>query len=171
MDCGFLRKNIRLIAFLAPFIFLPILSGCSNSVPDLIDNHPKKLLSDAMETGSRKLIGLEATDCGRVQISQSPELANDCALAAFKSGKSFRVRYDLRGIDSVVSEGLLRASDGKIYKMTFDGDPMGGGGISPTRQRFLTIPCPEPVKMRLTEDRHLDCFPPSNPQSPKFSTY
>ena len=152
------RKVIRAGCSSAPVVFLSLVACYSSSVPDLKER-TRVLQNDAMEEGSRKLMGQRGTDCGRVHIRQSPENANDCGLRAFKSGNPFRVRYDLQGIDSAVAEGVLRASDGKLYKTMFDGDPMGGGGISPTRQRFTTVLCLEPPEVRVNEDGHLDCFP------------
>jgi hypothetical protein len=131
--------------------------------------------SDAMEQGSRKLAGPGAINCGRVGVNEDPKTATDCALAAFHAGKPFRVRYDLQGIDSDVAAGLSRAKSGKLYGMFFDGDPMGGGGVSKNRQRFITTLCPNPVHVWVTRDGRLNCFPPSkskgNIMSPTFSPY
>jgi hypothetical protein len=131
--------------------------------------------TDAMEEGSRKLAGPHAVDCGRVGIDKNPKSATDCALSAFNAGKPFRVRYDLQGIDSSVAAGLVLTPGGKLYGMSFDGDPMGGGGVSKERQRFTTIACPKPVHVSVTQSGRLNCFPPSKSKgdimSPTFSPY
>ena len=125
-----------------------------------------------MEVSSRKLAGPDAINCGRVKIRKDPKVATDCALGAFKENKPFRVRYDLHGIDSAVSEGLLRASDGKLYATSFDGDPMGGGGISQERQRFTSLLCPQPFAVRVRENGRLSCAPPSSRRKkPTFPVY
>jgi hypothetical protein len=150
--------------------------ACSYGLPDPPGHRMAALQHDAMEEGSHKLAGPKAVDCGRVKISENPKIATDCALTAFKADKPFLVRYDLQGIDSSVAAGLFRAPDGKVYAMSFDGDPMGGGGVSPTRQRFTTELCPQPVNLQVTENGRLNCFPSSDKQkrsimSPTFSKY
>lgn len=138
---------------------------------------PPSLGEDAMEQGSRKLAGPNAIDCGRVPASQSPKAATDCALAAFKSQKPFRVRYNLRGIDSNVAAGLAMSPDQKLYAMEFDGDPMGGGGTSPERQLWRKVLCPTPFSVRTTDSGRLTCYPrpehPAKPDimSPTFEPY
>jgi hypothetical protein len=131
--------------------------------------------TDAMEEGSRKLAGPHAVDCGRVGIDKNPKSATDCALSAFNAGKPFRVRYDLQGIDSSVAAGFVLTPGGNLYGMSFDGDPMGGGGVSKERQRFTTIACPKPVHVSVTKSGRLNCFPPSKSKgdimSPTFSPY
>jgi hypothetical protein len=171
----FLRKLIRFVGTGMPLLLL-MASGCSYILLPDPPNRRRALKSDAMEEGSRKLVGTNAVDCGRVTLGKDPKTATDCALGAFKADKAFRVPYDLRGIDSSVASGLVRTPDGKLYAMSFDGDPMGGGGISPTRQRFTTAVCPQPVSLRVTEDGLLNCFPPSNEpgeeiKKPTFPSY
>jgi hypothetical protein len=158
------------------FTLLLMTIGCSYGLPGPPNHRMAAMQRDAMEEGSHKLAGTKAVDCGRVKISENPKAATDCALGAFKADKPFLVRYDLQGIDSSVAAGLFRAPDGKVYAMSFDGDPMGGGGVSPTRQRFTTELCPQPVNVQVTENGRLNCFPPSSQQkrsimSPTFSTY
>jgi hypothetical protein len=67
-------------------------------------------------------------------------VATKCALKAFGEKQPFRVRYDLRGIDSDVSAGLVYTPEGKLYGLTFDGDPQGQRGTSWSRQRAEKIP-------------------------------
>jgi hypothetical protein len=156
----FLRRLIRFVGTGIPLLLL-MASGCSYILLPDPPNRRRALKSDAMEEGSRKLVGTNAVDCGRVTLGKDPKTATDCALNAFRTNRPFRVRYDLRGIDSDVSAGLLRADDGKLYAMSFDGDPMGGGGVSPTNQRFTTELCPQPWNVRVTQNGRLNCFPSS----------
>jgi hypothetical protein len=90
---------------------------------------------DAWEKQSRQLAGPHSTDCGRVRVHESPKAASACGLNAFHQHKPFRVCYDVQGIDSDVSAGLVYTPEGKLYGLVFDGDFMGQGGTSSSRQR------------------------------------
>jgi hypothetical protein len=163
-------KLTRLTGAGISFTVLLMMIGCSYRPPDPPNHRNVALPRDAMEEASHKLAGPKAVDCGRVKISENPKPATDCALGAFKASKAFLVRYDLQGIDSSVAAGFLLAPDGKLYSMSFDGDPMGGGGVSPTRQRFTTAICPQPVSLRVTEGGLLNCLLPQA-KTPTFPTY
>jgi hypothetical protein len=136
-------------------------------------------LGDAWEQQSRRLSGSRAIDCGRVRVRGNPKAATECALKAFHEGKPFRVRYDLQGIDSDVSAGLVYTPDGKLYGLAFDGDPYGHGGTSWSRQRADKVPCPLPFQMYINPNGRLNCFTPRAAQphgtkaviSVTFSTY
>jgi len=115
-------------------------------------------LGDDWERQSRKLSGPRAADCGRVGVRGSPTAATECALKAFREGKPFRVRYDLPGIDSDISAGLVYTPEGKLYRLNFDGDPSGGqGGTSWSRQRVGKAACPLPFQIYIDRDSHLNC--------------
>ncbi len=101
----------------------------------------------------------DATNCGRVKVRGNPTEATDCAMGAFKQHKPFKVRYDQQGIDSSVAVGFAGRNDGTFKAWTFDGDFMGGGGTSATRQRVDEIPCPMPLILRRTKNGKLTCFP------------
>lgn len=131
---------------------------------------------DAWERQSGKLSGSNAIDCGRVRVRGNPEASTECAFRAFREGKPFRVRYDLRGIDSAVSAGLVYTPEGKLYGLFFDGDPYGHGGTSWSRQRTETVPCPNPFQMYVNPNGRLNCFtkdavPPQDVMSPTFEPY
>ena len=98
-------------------------------------------------------------DCGRVEISGNPVQETDCTLAAFHGHKAFRVRFDMQGIDSYVAIALVGLPDGNVVFLDFDGDPVGGGGISPTRARVTERACPTPVNLVKTRNGRLSCFP------------
>jgi hypothetical protein len=97
---------------------------------------------DLMEKRSQDLSGMGSTDCGTVGINQNPELATKCALHAFWQAEPFRVRYDLMGIDSSVAEGIVGSPGGRVYALSFDGDPAGHEGTSRTRQWVGVRICP-----------------------------
>src|ERR1035437_1851852 len=81
-----------------------------------------------LEKQSRQLAGPNALDCGRGAPRAEPKKATDCALAVNKAGKPFRIRYDMRGIDSFVAVAFVRLPDGTVEDLSYDSDPAGGGG-------------------------------------------
>jgi len=131
---------------------------------------------DDFERQSRALSGSTAEDCGRVRVRRNPASASECALRAFQEGRPFRVRYDLQGIDSDVSAGLVYTPEGKLYAFTFDGDPYGQGGTSWSRQRTEKTLCPAPFQIYVNPNGRLDCFPkdtikPHDVMSPNWESY
>ncbi|MGA3056219.1 MAG: hypothetical protein ABSD63_18585 [Candidatus Korobacteraceae bacterium] len=86
------------------------------------------------------------------------------------------MRYDLQGIDSDVSAGLVYTPEGKLYGLVFDGDPSGQGGTSWSRQRVEKMACPLPAQMYVNANGRLNCFgkeavPPHDVMSPNFESY
>ena len=115
-------------------------------------------LGDDLERQSRKLSGSHAIDCGRVPYRGNPTAANECAFKSFREGKPFRVRYDERGFDSDISVGLAYTPEGKLYSLSFDGDPSEGrGGTSWSRQRVGKLVCPSPFQMHIDREGRLNC--------------
>ncbi len=129
---------------------------------------------DLLEKRSLQLAGPNAVDCGRVGPRAEPKKATDCALEANKAGKPFRVRYDMQGIDSFVAVAMVRLPDGTVEGLSYDSDPMGGGGRAHEIVRVLT--CPTPVRLDVTPKGHLSCSPPKpsaprDAMSPTFDPY
>jgi hypothetical protein len=86
------------------------------------------------------------------------------------------VRYDLQGIDSDVSAGLVYTPERKLYGLVFDGDPAGRGGTSWSRQRVAELACPLPYQVYINPNGRLNCFskeavPPRNIMSPNLEPY
>jgi len=69
---------------------------------------------DLLEIRSKMLVGFNAINCGSVPIAGNPKRPTDCALAAEDAGKSFRVRYEIRGYDSEVAVSITRDPAGKV---------------------------------------------------------
>ena len=133
-------------------------------------------VEDAWESQSRELSGPHATDCGRVGVLGNPTVATECALKAFRERRPFRVRYDLQGIDSDVSAGLVYTPESKLYGLDFDGDPAGRGGTSLSRQRVEKVECPIPFHVYINPNGRLNCFskqavPPHSVMSPNLEPY
>jgi hypothetical protein len=131
--------------------------------------------SDLLEERMKELAP-GAINCGRVGIRLDPRQASKCAMDAFKSKKSFQVRYDLQGIDSNVAVGWVSTAAGAVIAISFDGDPTGRGGTSASRQRVDERACPQPVKLFASPQGRLNCFPPDpnakrNIMSPTFQPY
>jgi hypothetical protein len=119
---------------------------------------------ELLEKRSLQLAGPNAVDCGRVTPRAEPKKATDCALAANKAGKPFRVRYDMQGIDSFVAVAFVRSPDGTVQGLHYDSDPGGGGGRA--HEVVGVSRCPTPVQLYATPKGHLTCFPPK-PQAPR----
>lgn len=147
---------------------------------ELMANIPSNLLAvvfgDAMDWRSHSLAGWRSINCGRVRIRQDPKTATECALKAQSEARPFRVRYDIMGYDSAVAGGLVRAPDGRVYALSFDGDPAGSGGVSLWRQKVTQAPCPEPTHLYVNPKGRLNCFQPqvslpANIMSPNIEPY
>jgi hypothetical protein len=129
---------------------------------------------DLLEKRSQQLAGPNALDCGRVAPRVEPKKATDCALAANKAGKPFRVRYDMQGIDSYVAVAFVRLPDGTVEALSYDSDPAGGGGRA--HEVVGVSKCPLPINLYATPKGHLTCVPPKLPaprdvMSPTFDPY
>ena len=133
-----------------------------------------KEAADLLEQQSKQLAGPSAVDCGEVLVGGDPKAATDCALAANKAGNAFRVRYDMRGIDSFVAVAIVRAPSGAVGALQYDSDPMGGGG----RAHEMVFPkrCPEPVHLWVNPSGRINCFQkqsshPRDAMSPNAEPY
>jgi hypothetical protein len=116
---------------------------------------------DLLEKQSWQLAGPGAVDCGRVPLRSDPTSATDCAMAANKAGKPFRVLYDMQGIDSYVAEAYVRSPDGTLQALMWDSDPAGGGRRGPGVVNVMQ--CPTPVHFYATAKGQLTCVPPKPP--------
>lgn len=130
----------------------------------LITSFPKRIVlyvaGDGLDWHSRRLIGWQAVDCGRVAIRHNPQEATNCALKADAEGRPFRVRYNIQGYDSEVAVDVVRARDNHVYMLNFVGDPMGKSGVSFFRQTTAQIACPEPIHLYVNPKGRINCFQP-----------
>ena len=130
--------------------------------------------SDLLEIQSKRLAGPSGIDCGRVLVGKDPTTATKCALEAQSSQKPFRVRYDLRGFDSLVAVAIVRTPVGTVGALQYDSDPLGGGGRA--HESIYPKRCPEPVHLWVNPSGRINCFqketsPPRNVMSPNAEPY
>ena len=150
------------------------LRGRSTHIPARLESPRTVESADLLELQSKNLAGPEAVDCGRVPVGGDPRVATECALATQRAGKPFRVRYDIRGIDSFIAVAIVRTPIGTVGTLQYDSDPRGGGGrahevVSPKR-------CPEPVHLWVNPNGRINCFqkessPPKDVMSPNAEPY
>lgn len=157
------RARLRMCAYFVAGLALLWLALPQSSRHEVTDAIRYVIISwhggDALDLRMKKLAP-SAIDCGRVRVRANPEPATRCALAAFAAKKTFHIRYDMQGIDSDVAIGLVGTRNGSVTALLFDGDPTGGGGTSPSRQRVGEKQCPSPVVLFRSPNGRINCFPP-----------
>lgn len=115
------------------------------------------LVGDKLEWHTRSLAGKQAVNCGRVESGQDARAANDCVRNSLALGKPFRVRYKIPTIDSNVSSGLVRAPQGRLYQIIFDGNPgRYSDNTSLFRQQIAVEECS--TGLRVTYGGRLTCI-------------
>jgi hypothetical protein len=118
---------------------------------------------EVMDQRLQILAGANAKDCGRVKERANPRSATACALRAFRHSESFRVRYDLWGIDSSVAAGFVADSHGKLYGVLFDSMPMPSSNLPADAtmadgSHTMILPCPKPARITVTRSGKATCF-------------
>lgn len=109
-------KKSELLLFAAPIVVLivPLLS--SVVLPEL-RRYPNP---DELDTMLLQYTGKDSINCGIVDVKGPNRAATDkCAVAAFKSGKPFRVRYDNLGQDAPESTGIYRTIYNEVAIIKF----------------------------------------------------
>jgi len=124
---------------------------------------------DGMERKLKSISGSTAVDCGTVRIGEPPQTASQCVMDAFGSHKPFRVRYDIRGVDTTLAGGLAQGKDGKTYAISFMGDTHDDRGTLQFAQQVNVKACPAPSAIRLTDSGRVTCFPPSESKPQNLS--
>ncbi len=71
---------------------------------------------------AHELAGSNATDCGHADVDQYIE-QNTCIGSAFVAQNAAFATYEGSGVDSRVAEGWAITVGGKVYRLSFDGDP------------------------------------------------
>ena len=167
---GIKRRTLLIAGFV---VVLIVISGL---VPISLSDAFIMKYGDAMDWRGAWLAGRRSVNCGRVRIGQDPGAATQCGLEAHAVGRPFRVRYDIMGWDEPVAGGLVGAADGRLYALSFMGDPGGGGRTSLWGQRVDVQSCPEPKRLYVNPKGRLNCFqaalsPPAGLTSPNMEPY
>jgi hypothetical protein len=84
---------------------------------------------DGLDKAVRLRAGKDAIDCGRVRSGEDSDTTDKCVANAHEQKKPFVARYDLRGIDSIVADGVAGNAEGEIYVFRYDSDPSGGSNV------------------------------------------
>lgn len=172
MQGPMLRRKTLLIGL---GVSIPLLLSLGY-VDNLVSDPVIRMFGDSMDWRSRWLVGRHGIDCGRVKVNGNPANATDCALKAQAAGEPFRVRYDILGYDSEVAGGIVRTPGGKLYALSFDGNPAGAGRTSVLRQRSTKSSCPAPYHLWVNPKGRINCFQqqlsyPKNLTSPNVEAY
>lgn len=131
-------------------------------------NPPTNLApSSLMDNRLHKLSGVHAVNCGHIRIRSNPAKATACVLRQFQNGHPFVVRYDIPGVDSEVSFGLASNSQHEVYAIGFDSFGTSPEGL-PEGSKLMDgnhnviLPCPVPVKLRVTATGMATCLATGN---------
>lgn len=108
-----------------------------------------RVTGDRLDWASRRLGGWKARNCGWVPADGTAREASNCVFSALRDKRSFRVRYDLMGVDAGPAVALVGTPDGHVYQLGFLSTPHGGsvfgGGVTTTR-------CQEPIALHTFTD-------------------
>jgi hypothetical protein len=77
----------------------------------------------------RQRAGAGAADCGRVAVGAPTTATDQCIADQTARGMPFFARYDVQGIDSSISLGVVRDPRGQSSVLMRDSDPSGGGNV------------------------------------------
>jgi hypothetical protein len=156
-----LKKKIAIGMAGTMATFVGVLVFLNSTTWEHMEDWILRKYGDGMERKLKNISGSTAVDCGTVSIEDNPQNASQCVMDAFSSHKPSRVRYDIRGIDTALAGGLAQGRNGRIYALSFMGNPHGGGRTLLFAQQVEVVSCPSPPAMRLTSSGRVTCFPPS----------
>ncbi|NNC19754.1 hypothetical protein HJC22_28965 [Corallococcus exiguus] len=95
---------------------------------------------------ARPLADAQSVDCGEARSYEDRLKMRACVEAADAAGKPFIAIFHLPGIDSAISQALLRSANGEHLQLWYDSDPSGGNGRFQSRvhrrvcERFVPDP-------------------------------
>jgi hypothetical protein len=122
-------------------VALVVLSGCTYR-------------RDGLQRLEGKIGGPTAVDCGGVRPGESPRAIDRCAVEAFRSGRPFIARYYNESIDSIMAIVLIRAPDGRAFRVYYDSAPCGGPGCP---ERLVQRPCERPHVVAIEGGERVTC--------------
>src|SRR6266404_4536623 len=147
---------MRLAYILVCIAIVVVLALAGGFGPYILCEGFVRLVGDSLEWKARSVAGSTAINCKRVEAGHDPTSSNACAQNAQALGKPFRVRYHVSTIDADISTGIVRAPDGVLYEMIFDGNPGKAGPTSLFRQRLSIHKCS--TELRTTHGGRLTCI-------------
>lgn len=125
---------------------------------------------DRLDRTSRSLAGWRAVDCGHTRLRGDANPAIDCALYAFREHRAFRVRFDLQGINSSPSQGVVFTPAGEVVELFYDrrsSDSLLHGYW--VNERLYQRHCSTPVKLVVEREplvgAWVECSPTAQSQS------
>jgi len=109
-------------------------------------------------------------------VHEDPTPSSNCALSALASGKSFYVRYDLRGFDSKIAVAITARSRKDARLLLYDSlgwsdEKLPSGASLDDGRHLVVVRCPQPVRFFETSTARLTCFSPGpngKPDVPSF---
>lgn len=126
---------------------------------------PAYMPADAkvMDQRLRAIAGSGAIDCGNVPVDGNPARATSCAMKAYRRHKAFYVRYEARGVDAQLIDGLASNSKSDAYAVIFDslgvsGSDQAQDATRPDGDYTIVMQCPKPTKIREAKNGKLTCF-------------
>ena len=118
------------IRFFSALLVLVALPACSSS--------DRTCDADGL---ARAAAGDNAIACGTVAIGADRSAVDACVLHAFTAHQPFYARYDMQGIDSKGARLEAGDASGRVFLLTWDGDPSGG---SQTHETVDQVECTSP---------------------------
>ncbi len=103
------------------FIVLFTLSSCGAK------EYKSGIDFDDFRNKVKNTAGINAIDCGQVEISSNQLTTNTCVAESFLRQSPFFGIYKGQGTDSSVATGIAFGVDYKVHFLYFDSDPSGGG--------------------------------------------
>ena len=134
----FINKERVLFVAYKLFVFsvlLALMTGCNNSDDSgfiSIEEFERQVLDS---------VGEQATNCGKVDIGDSPFIVNTCVSDSFIINTPFYAVYFKQGIDSSVASALTMNVNGVVEYWSYDSDITGGSG---GESRVTTTVCENP---------------------------
>lgn len=121
----------------------------------LVNRTGISLFGDSLDRKARSLSGWNSKNCARVPTIGGHDDVTGCALTAFGDHRPFRVRYDIQGLDSVLSVALVSGKTGEMSMLLIDDFSSG----TKWGQSVQVRACPSPAVLNTTKLGRLTCYP------------
>jgi len=108
---------------------------------------------DRLSAAVRYRVEPGSIDCGRVENRANNAAVVDCVAKNLKDHRPFVAISTMRGIDEMVSWGLIGNSEGEVIEIGY------ATGMVAERNTLLLRHCPKPVRLANSESGTLKCAP------------